>query len=826
MKKGLLVFVILFVALNLSAQDKEANAKVTGKVMDSLTNTPLEYATISLFKPGDKKAINGSTSNKDGIFTVTGVLPGNYSVVIEFIGYHTFSIKNVQVPQKRAVIELPAVMLVKKTGALQNVTVTSSAKLIDNKIDKLVFNAEKDITAQTGVATDVLKKVPQVSVDVDGNVELAGSSSIRFLINGKPSTAFGNSIADVLQSIPANQIRSIEVITNPGAKYDAQGLGGIINIVLKKSTAEGINGNVSLTAGTIMENGSLNINARKGKFGMNAFFSGSARLETATPIANKRLSTDTVSKTLATLQQDGVNRFKRHGYQTGLGFDWSPNDQNSFSGSVSYNNFGFAVHGTLDQSQVITGLYPPSDVLSLLNSVNRNSSDFGEHNIDAGLNYKKKFSKDDQELEVNINSSFGNNHIAGQSSQYLQPADSLFFGTSSVNPGTETSAEMAVDYTQPFAKNIKLGVGGKLSLYDIKSSSGVLLYQPADGIYAYDSSLSNRLDYKQDLYAVYAELTFPVARIFDAKIGGRYERTAIDAYFSDAGAKAPTPGYNTFVPSLFLSRKLDDNQSIKLNYSQRIQRPDYNDLNPYINTTDPKNITAGNPYLKPETGGRIELSYNRNLGKAGSFMVSLFYRENHNDIQPFIVYYPTLTVGDSTYKNVSVTTRQNIGTEDNMGTNLFADVHMGGKLSMRMNVFLFYRHTINHIDTGYNSNSFNYRTNLNVSYQFNNKLAAEFFGNFNSPRHEAQGRYPSFATYSFAIRKQFWDKKGSVALSAINPFSKYVLQETNIFGPGFTAVNNRKVPFRSVSINFTWKFGKLTFKKEPENNNNNLPAES
>ena len=121
------------------------------------------------------------------------------------------------------------------------------------------------------MATDVLKKVPQVSVDVDGNVELAGSSSIRFLINGKPSTAFGNSIADVLQSIPANQIRSIEVITNPGAKYDAQGLGGIINIVLKKSTAEGINGNVSLTAGTIMENGSLNINARKGKFGMNAF---------------------------------------------------------------------------------------------------------------------------------------------------------------------------------------------------------------------------------------------------------------------------------------------------------------------------------------------------------------------------------------------------------------------------------------------------------------------------------------------------------------------------------------------------------------------------
>lgn len=822
-----MVFVILFVALNLQAQekDKEANAKITGRVMDSLTNTPLEYATISLFKPGDKKAINGSTSNKDGSFTVTGVLTGNFNVVVEFIGYKAFAIKNVQVQQKRTVIELPAVLLVKKAEALQNVTVTSSAKLIDNKIDKLVFNAEKDITSQTGVATDVLKKVPQVSVDVDGNVELAGSSSIRFLINGKPSTAFGSSITDVLQSIPANQIKSIEVITNPGAKYDAQGLGGIINIILKKSTAQGINGNVSLTAGTIMENGSLNFNARKGKLGMNAFFSGNSRLETATPISYQRLSTDSVSKTFATLQQDGENRFKRHGYQTGFGFDWSPNDKNSFSGSLSYNNFGFAVHGTLDQTQMIAGLYPPSDIISFASSVNKNSSDFGEHNVDVGLNYKKTFTKEDQELEVNVNSSFGNNRISGQSNQYLQPVDSLFFGTNSNNPGRETSSEVAIDYTQPFAKNIKLGVGGKVSFYDIKSNSDILMYQPAYEKYAYDSSLSNSLDYNQKVYAVYAELTFPVAHLFDAKIGSRYERTSIDAYYSNAGGKSPAPGYNTFVPSIFFSRKIDDNQTVKLNYSQRIERPEYNDLNPYINTADPKNITAGNPFLKPETGGRIELSYNRNLGKTGSFMVSLFYRENHNDIQPFIVYYPTLTVGDSTYKNVSVTTRQNIGTEKNMGTNLFADVHFSTKLSMRMNVFLFYRHTINQIDEGYNSNSFNYRTNLNASYQFSSTLAAEFFGNFNSPRHEAQGRYPSFASYSFAVRKQFWDKKGSIALSAINPFSKYVVQETNIFGPGFTAVNVRKVPFRSIGINFTWKFGKLTFKKEPENNNGGLPAE-
>src|SRR3982751_2073763 len=180
--------------------------------------------------------------------------------------------------------------------ALQNVIVTGSTKLIDNRIDKLVFNAEKDITSQSGVATDLLKKVPQVSVDVDGNVQLAGCSSIKFLINGKPSTAFGSNIADVLQSIPASQIKSIEVITNPGAKYDAQGLGGIINIILKQNTARGVNGNISLTAGTLTQNGSFNFNVRRGNFGLNAFVSGNARLTAKTPYTSDRLSYDTSSK--------------------------------------------------------------------------------------------------------------------------------------------------------------------------------------------------------------------------------------------------------------------------------------------------------------------------------------------------------------------------------------------------------------------------------------------------------------------------------------------------------------------------------------------------
>src|SRR5450432_1608231 len=187
----------------------------------------------------------------------------------------------------------------------------------------MVYNAERDITSQGGVATDLLKKIPMISVDVDGNVELQGNANIRFLINGKPSSIFGNNLADALQSIPASQIKSIEVVTSPGAKYDAEGTGGIINIILKDSKVQGINGNINVSAGTRLENASLNLNARKNNFGMNAYFSGNAQLPSTTLNSLNRNAFDSSGNLSGNLTQNGQSTFKRNGFETGLGFDWS-----------------------------------------------------------------------------------------------------------------------------------------------------------------------------------------------------------------------------------------------------------------------------------------------------------------------------------------------------------------------------------------------------------------------------------------------------------------------------------------------------------------------
>lgn len=811
--KRFLPALFCILSLPVFAQQTNDGFKIRGKLIDSISRQPLEFATVSVYPEGSKKPVNGSISDKRGNFEVAIVNAGKYKLVAECIGFKSHTIYNIIINNNNTVADVNKIALQSKTKTLQNITISGQPKIVENKIDKMVFNAERDVTSQVGVAIDVLKKVPEVSVDVDGNVELAGSSSIRFLINGKPSAAFGSDIADVLQSIPASQIKSIEVITNPGAKYDAEGLGGIINIILKQNNSHGVNGNLSLTAGTRTENGSFNFNARKGSFGINAFVSGNARLKSNSTSSSDRLTNDTSANNNILLSQRSSGNDQRSGYETGLGFDWDLNEHNGITGSVSYQNFGHKSNTFTDQDQQTQDLN--GDLLSdIANSINSDHT-FHFHNVDASLNYKKTFKKEGQELDVAVNTSLGNRRVLDNIYQYSFPQDSLYYSTKSINPGTENETEIRADYTQPIKKNIVLGVGGKLNLYDVNSNSSVLDLNGA-GDYSKDNYLSNILDYHQNVYAGYAEISFPVFNWFDAKLGERYERTEINSYFSDALQQQQIPGYNTFVPSIFFSKKLNESSLFKLSYSKRIKRPEYHDLNPFINTSDPKNLSTGNTNLDPEISHRFELGYSTDIAGSGTFMVNLFYRINEGDIQPFIVYYPSYQVGDTTYADVALSTPQNIGRENNYGVNFFASAKFFSKLDLRSNLFFFERRTINTIDKGFDYNSFNYHINLNADYQFSNTLVAEFFGNFRSARHEAQGTYPSFTTYSLAIRKQIWNKKGSVALTSSNPFSKDLTQITKVYGPNFVINGTRSLPFRSFGINFTWKFGKLEFKKDKE----------
>ena len=811
MKKILFFFLLTSTLVNVSAQIKSAN-KIIGKVLSTDTKSPLEYCTISIFKTGEKKPITGTTSDKSGNFVLAEIPDGVYTVLVENIGYKPYTINDLAVNKSTGAVNLKTISLSLLNKDLSGVTIVSKSKVIDNKIDKLVFNAEKDLTAQSGDATDLLKKIPQVSVDIDGKIQLAGNEGIRFLINGKPSSAFGSNMADVLQSIPASQIKSIEVITNPGAKYDAEGMGGIINIIMKSNTSKGYSGSVSATAGTRMENTALNFGIRKKKTSFNIFFSGNKKLRATNLInANRLTFTDTTRNTLT---QHSENDYERHGFQSGIGMEFNPNKYNSVSTNLNFNNFGNSFFNEMNQ-QLQTNLpLGVNDVASLLNSENK----VAVNTLEFSVLYKRKFKKEDKSLDIKANTSSSNNTTQSNTEQSENPVDNISFGVKNNNPATIRLSEFSLDYANPIKKDVKLGLGTKLSLLDIESNSAVDSYMPQLKQYQHNNYLSTSINYQQKVYAGYGEISFPVSHFFETKIGGRFEHTEINSSYSNAAGLVTIPNYNTLVPSVYLLKKVNEKTNLKCSYSKRIQRPDYEALNPFVFTADPKNLTTGNPYLKPEMAHRFEFAFNRDLGKIGSLMITSFYRINYDDIQPFVTYYPTYSIGDSIYTNVALTNKVNIGKEKNMGLDLFEDLRFSSKLNFRSNISLFYRNTI---DSTININSFNYKFNVNASYQFSSTLTAEFFGNINSPRNEAQGRYPSFSTYNIGLRKQIWNKKGSVAITSNSLFSKYLNMNTRVTGNGFIVDSQRKILFRSIGINFVWKFGKIDFKKSSFENDAN-----
>ncbi|MBS1635774.1 MAG: TonB-dependent receptor [Bacteroidetes bacterium] len=819
-KKLFFAFLLSMVFAPVFSQPKENKGigKLSGRVVDSLSGQALEYATISIIRQDDNKVIDGATTDNSGTFRISNIPEGTYKVLFYFIGYQTSTKTGIVISASKPEINLGAVQLANRQILMKEVTVSTERSSIENKIDKIVYNADKDVTSQGGVATDLLKKIPMVAVNADGSIELQGNSNIRFLINGKPSSVFGNNIADVLQTIPSSQIQSIEVITSPGAKYDAEGTGGIINIILRKSTVQGMNGNISLTGGSRLQNGSVNLGARKGKFGANAYLSGNAQISSKTLSTMDRESYDSGSNTKSSLIQDGSSDFIRMGYQAGLSFDYSMTEKDNLNGGFSYNNFGNKSTGITDRQSLLKD--ESGNVLSdIVNRVNANNN-FNTQAYDWNLNYKHKFKKEEQELDLMYTASASDNYSYYKQTQSSGNSDYIFSGSYGKNPGTDQQHNFSLNYTHPLNEKVLIETGAKTTLYQISSHSDVYLLNSGTGDYDYNTAQSNRVSYGRNIYAAYLSGTFKL-KVLDVKAGIRDEYTESMANFSNTGKVNINP-YNTIVPSGIMSHTFKHNHTLKLSYSYRIQRPDYRDLNPFLNASDPKNISTGNPALKPETTHNIELGYSKFFDKGINLNVNAFYRGNRADIQSYTRYYPTYLIGDSTYTNVALSTRENIGREDNFGLNIFASANIKKKFSLRTNLSFFQRYIYNSIVPGANISGFNYRINLNATYQITETFIAEVFGNFNSPRINVQGKMPAFTTYNFALRKQFYHKKMSLAFTTANPFNKYVKQKTETTGTNFTLTSLRQMPYRSFGLNFTWKFGKLEFKKQREAEDVNL----
>jgi outer membrane receptor protein involved in Fe transport len=682
MKRFYILIAILFSFITANAQFGGAASttvgKISGTIIDSVTKKPMDYVPISLYRSTGKSPITGVVTDEKGNFHLDGVKPGSYKISIDFMGYASKVVNPVITTDAKPDKALGDIVFSPSAKALKEVVIQGTVPLVENRIDKIVFNAEKDLTSAGGNATDVLQKVPLVAVDINGNVSLRGDGNVRVLINGKPSGATSANLSDVLKTIPADQIKTIEVITSPSAKYEAEGTAGIINIITKQKNVSGFSGGISGGVGTRQNNGNLNLNYSKNRFSLTVNAGGNLTWpQVSTTSFNQTFFNSSNTVTQSTVNT-GSTRLKRYGGLGSVTVNYDVNTFNSFTSTIRLNQGGF--NSTGFSSNAFTNFVTPSASL-LYNGHTVSHNFFG--GFDWNADYTHKFKKEGHELSFStqwshsvINTDYTNVYSQQSTNSPNQSAN---------NDGTNNEYTLQADYVLPISKVLKLEAGGKTIFRRINSdfnSFKTATSAPGDSTsFIFDPKNSNLYAYNQDVYAGYAVLTITLPKSYTLLVGSRLENTAITGIPTNSSQTTLQPftqNYDTYIPSLTIQKALTPTQTLKVTYSKRITRPSLTFLNPFLNTSNPNSETQGNPKLSPEIAQTVELNYNTFIGSS-IINVSTYYRYISGLIEGIAAPRTDGTSG-------TLTTYANIGTNKVFGASFFGSITPVKILTIRASI--------------------------------------------------------------------------------------------------------------------------------------------
>ncbi|MBC5991861.1 TonB-dependent receptor domain-containing protein [Pontibacter cellulosilyticus] len=777
--------------------------KITGTIQDDITKAPVEFASVALVNKATGKIVDGSMTDDNGRFTITGIAPATYRVTVNFLGYVAQAVDNVIVGDGKDEINIGVISLKTSAKTLSEVSVVGEKPLIEDKIDRMVYNAEKDISPGA-TAADVMAKVPGLSVDLEGNVQLRGSSNIRVLINNKPSAVVASSVADALQQIPADQIKSVEVITSPSAKYDAEGTAGIINIILKKdSSVQGLTGNISANVGNLNSNANVGLNYRKGKVGLNTTLGYAVSdMHGKNIIVSDFGPSSSIS---SSSQQIAMNRVASSRLlQFGADYGLSKSSYLAAGIRMTIPDVSFKT------TQLTTNTF--SDA-SYSRNTRVGSNGFDGINYDINLDYTKSYKKPGQELSVLglVSRNTRNN----ENFMDLYQNNQLTQQEQNINDAYNEEITAQADYTHPIGKAQSLEVGTKAIWRYAESDYRFLLASPASSPFVLLPERTDMFTYNQDVLSSYAMYGMKLNK-YNLKMGLRYEYTQVEGDFISNGTTVEQEYHNLF-PNLSVSRNLKQNQTIKFNYSRRVQRPQLSLLNPYENVSNPNYVMRGNPNLEAELSDSYELGFSAFSKSGASVNASLYWRQTNNAIQTLIIPYSG-TNPDSVGR--VTTTFGNVGKESFSGLSLSGSTKFLEKGKIGSNVNLFHA-SIQSGSQQLNRSGIVYNTNLNVSYNFNKGFSAQMAGTYNSSQVTLQGKMLPFAVYNFAVRKEVLNKKGNITLGVTTPFQKYVTREKimktynseNLLVLDQT--NGMSIKLRQVKLSFNYQFGKQDAKAKP-----------
>ncbi|GAB3493541.1 outer membrane beta-barrel family protein [Spirosoma knui] len=786
------------------------NGRIVGVLMDSTTNKPVEFATIAVLNPQTNKPIDGTTTDDKGKFALNKLAPGRYRLQYSFIGYKDKRSALITV-DKGTDLNLGMVKLIPDVRTLKEVNVVGQAAMVEEKVDRLVYNADKDITAKGGDAGDILRKVPMLSVDLDGNVSLRGSSNVRVLINNKPSTIVASSVADALKQIPADMIKTVEVITSPSAKYDAEGSAGIINIVTKKTTLQGATLDINGGAGNRGSNLGLNGNYRTGKMGFSLSGFGRAEYNVKGSFSNDQ-TTRSAAGDVRTLQSANTSSQRLFGnYQ--LGWDYDINKSTSLTASLRYG----ARNGNNNQFNLLTQTFQPNGFFPLINNRDVRTKD-RSGTVDANVTYTKTY-KPQQEFSVlalysrnNRTNNFVADILGGTDFQTItsrQRNDNISYNQEST---------LQIDYQTPMGKNQLIEFGGKGIFRQVNSDYEYLIANGSDAPYVVDNSRpANTLYYDQNIAASYLSYTLTTKSKYTIKAGARYEYTFVNARFSNESTApaASIPDYGNLVPSINISKSLGGGKIIKLAYNRRIQRPGIQFLNPNVNSSNPTNITVGNPYLSPELTDNVEFSTSANI-KGLYLNASLFARRTNNEITA-VRDTARQSFGDPVnpvYQQVIRTSYQNVGHQDAYGINLFGNGTLFSKWQLGGGIDLYHVSlTNNNANPIYSASNSGWviAGRLMTNLTLKNGWGVQAFGGMRGKQVQLQGYQSSMYFYNVGVRKDINEKRGSIGLAAENFFNHPFTMRSELASPILTQNSLTSFYNAGIRLTFSYKIGKMSF---------------
>lgn len=794
-----IVFLALLTLQTLLISAQPPTGKITG-LIKTADNKPVESATVSLLKAKDSSLIKIDIADKTGAYKFENVSHGNYLIQAEAVGYTKVISKVIEVTAAQTSVAVSEIKLEAVSKVLNDVSVTVKRPLIENRIDKTVVNVDASPTNTGLTAMEVLEKSPGITIDNNGNISLKGKQGVVILIDGKPSYLSGDDLTNYLKNLSANQLDQIEIMSQPSAKYDARGNSGVINIKTKKNRNTGLNGNISTSAifaKYFKNTNSITLNWKKGKVNLfgnygyshwegfnDLYLNRSSRLDKNTPF--NRYS-----------EQVTNGRYKGHPHNFKAGIDFFANKKTTL-GFVLTGNF----QDDKDVSASRANIFDSAHQFVQYNdaqSQNKNP----QKNLGFNVNFQQKLDTSGSELSADADYIFYRTKGQQYSYNYLYnsdkaPSEDPYLLRGNL-PSNIDIFSLKSDYKHPFDKNTTLEAGFKTSYVKTDNDAQYTSYNTPSQKWMTDTSRSNHFIYKENINAVYVNLQKQIKKL-GIQLGLRAEQTVADGNQVTRSISFHK-NYTKLFPTTYFSYKLNDNNTLGLSYGRRLERPDYQSLNPFQYQLDRYTYQQGNPNLQPQFSHNFELSYNYK----GQLNISANYTTISDIINDVLI--TRREPGDSNY--TTFVTTQNIASSKNMGLSVSYNKQL--KKWWTFNAFAnVYNNLFKGVIDGENINV-NYTSfSANMSSQFNFKKGwtAEVSGWYNSKTLESSAivGYP-MGMFSVGAGKQVLKTKGTIRINLRDPFYLLSFRGYTDLSKGLTTIHNYWDNRRAI-ISFTYRFGK------------------